>query len=362
MENTMRSIYLAAAALAFAIPTQAADLGGDCCADLEERVAELEATVAKKGNRKVSLTIYGQVNAALMWHDLDIPGVPGKAIGQNGTSTSRFGFRGEANITDKVKAGYILEIGIDQEGEPWDPASSLDLSVRHSAVYLQGEMGRLTLGRTSQATDTIDETVVTNTAVASKMLSLQPFSNAYLMGLDLPFDGGRADVVRYDSPSLGGFMASASWSADETWDAALRYAGEFGQIKVAAAVGYRDSNAVLGIPVDAQTITATGSVQHVPSGLFVQGMYGKIDTDFVDVTGYHLQGGLEQKFFSVGKTTIYGEWAELDIDGVDNPSLFGGGLVQAIDAAAMDLYVAYRQYDVMDETVQTVVTGARIKF
>ncbi len=32
----------------------AADLGGDCCADLEERIAELEATTARKGNRKVS--------------------------------------------------------------------------------------------------------------------------------------------------------------------------------------------------------------------------------------------------------------------------------------------------------------------
>ena len=31
----------------------AADLGGNCCADLEERIAELEATTARKGNRKV---------------------------------------------------------------------------------------------------------------------------------------------------------------------------------------------------------------------------------------------------------------------------------------------------------------------
>ena len=34
-------------------PAKAADLGGDCCADLEERVAELEATTARKGNKKV---------------------------------------------------------------------------------------------------------------------------------------------------------------------------------------------------------------------------------------------------------------------------------------------------------------------
>jgi hypothetical protein len=38
---------------------QAADLGGNCCADLEERIAELEATTARKGNRKVSLTVSG---------------------------------------------------------------------------------------------------------------------------------------------------------------------------------------------------------------------------------------------------------------------------------------------------------------
>ena len=50
-------------------PAQAADLGGDCCADLEERVADLEATTARKGNRKVSLKIYGQVNRAMMWLD-----------------------------------------------------------------------------------------------------------------------------------------------------------------------------------------------------------------------------------------------------------------------------------------------------
>ena len=49
---------------------QAADFGGDCCADLEERVAELEATTARKGNRKVSLTIY-DVKGARVKHLVD---------------------------------------------------------------------------------------------------------------------------------------------------------------------------------------------------------------------------------------------------------------------------------------------------
>ena len=44
-----------------ATPAKAADLGGDCCADLEERVAELEATTVRKGNKKVSVTLSGWV-------------------------------------------------------------------------------------------------------------------------------------------------------------------------------------------------------------------------------------------------------------------------------------------------------------
>ena len=42
-------------------PAVAADLGGNCCADLEERIAELEATTVRKGNRKVALTVSGWV-------------------------------------------------------------------------------------------------------------------------------------------------------------------------------------------------------------------------------------------------------------------------------------------------------------
>ena len=50
-------------------PAKAADLGGDCCADLEERVANLEATTVRKGNKLVSLTLSGHVNRGLMWYD-----------------------------------------------------------------------------------------------------------------------------------------------------------------------------------------------------------------------------------------------------------------------------------------------------
>ena len=52
-------VAAAVSALGFfaASPAKAADLGGDCCADLEERVAELEATTVRKGNKKVKVEL-----------------------------------------------------------------------------------------------------------------------------------------------------------------------------------------------------------------------------------------------------------------------------------------------------------------
>ena len=115
--STSRLALVAAAGLfmgGFAMPSaKAADLGGDCCADLEERVAELEATTARKGNRKMSLTITGQVNRLIMfWDDGHTRGIYYGV--DNVNSSSRFSFLGEASATPWLKFGF--EIMIEGEG------------------------------------------------------------------------------------------------------------------------------------------------------------------------------------------------------------------------------------------------------
>ncbi len=85
----------------------AADLGGNCCADLEERIAELEATTARKGNRKVSLTISGWVGEQVMWWD---DGNPNPVFnesntyvtGLGSTLSSHFKFTGQATIVSRL--------------------------------------------------------------------------------------------------------------------------------------------------------------------------------------------------------------------------------------------------------------------
>src|SRR5689334_5107509 len=74
----------------------AADLGGTCCSDLEERVAELEATTAKKGNRKVSLTISGQVDAGLSW--VSVGSFDKTQVMQSGNDRSFVAMTGDARI------------------------------------------------------------------------------------------------------------------------------------------------------------------------------------------------------------------------------------------------------------------------
>ena len=100
-------------------PAAAADLGGDCCADLEERIAELEATTARKGNRKVSLNISGWVNESVFFWD---DGTERNAyVGTNSLEQTRFRFTGEAKIARDWSAGYTLEIGVQgHASNKWD--------------------------------------------------------------------------------------------------------------------------------------------------------------------------------------------------------------------------------------------------
>jgi hypothetical protein len=118
----------------------AADLGGDCCSDLEERVAELEATTARKGNRKVSLTISGWVNEeAMYWDDGSESNV---YVGTNKLEQSRFRFVGEARIAPDWSAGYTIEIGVNGgSSNTWgqdnpDGSGSNSLVVRKSSWFI----------------------------------------------------------------------------------------------------------------------------------------------------------------------------------------------------------------------------------
>ena len=145
LANIIGAAPVLAAALVCAGPAAAAHGDFDsCCADLDERVAELEQMAARKGNRKVKLTISGWVNEALfMWDD----GTDKDAyVGTNFLEQSRFRFLGEAKIDEVWSAGYLFEIGV--AGHPsnqWDQEFLLlhELEPSQSRVRAQSAQEQL---------------------------------------------------------------------------------------------------------------------------------------------------------------------------------------------------------------------------
>ena len=137
-------------------PAKAADLGGDCCADLEERVAELEATTVRKGNTKVSVTLYGQINKDVMFWD---DGAEKNTYTvDNNYESSRFGLKGSAKISGDWTAGYRLEIEMteatSQKLNQFDDNNANDplgaFNVRHDFVYVNNKkLGEVRLGLTA---------------------------------------------------------------------------------------------------------------------------------------------------------------------------------------------------------------------
>ena len=104
-------------------------LGGNCCADLEERIAELEATTARKGNRKVSLTISGWVGEQVLWWDDG--SAKGTYVGGLGTTlASHVTFSGQATIMPGWYAGYVLQLEMDEA----DPLLDLSQNAQRRTV------------------------------------------------------------------------------------------------------------------------------------------------------------------------------------------------------------------------------------
>jgi predicted porin len=421
MKQVTGSLLAAAAScLVWGASAQAADLGGNCCSDLEERIAELEATTARKGNRKVSLTISGWVNEAVFFWDDGVE--KNTYVGTNDLERSRFKMSGEATIAPGWSAGYTLEIGIrgnnsSKFSEDASTSFANSLDVRKSNWFIKSkEYGKLTVGQEGTATyhllDDADGANTRNYADAeAAAVALGSFrivnsaTGAYIgttkwvdvMGgfnNSTPGQSGRRNVVRYDTPTIANFTASAAWGEDDMWDMALTYKGEVGDFKLVGKIGYGEStdpkinksNCADRGNGDCQWWGAAGTVMHAPTGLYVYGGYGEqtldlepADAGLDDSTStWFVQAGIERKFFPLGKTTVFGEYRndEVGVSKAGDSSdldFYAAGVVQNIENAAMDLYVIYRhaEGDFVAKGAATttdldswdmVMTGARIQF
>ncbi len=394
MKSTNRFAVAAAAGLFLGglalSPAKAADLGGDCCADLEERVAELEATTARKGNRVVSLTVYGHVNKALLIWDTGGAYTGGDQkdvyVVDNSNSGSRFGFKGSANIGRGWSAGYHIEVGITDANSSnvdqingngnGDDRNGESLYLRLNYLWIKGHIGKVSLGHNWTATGTVEYIDLSGSGVVAG-----PDGNSWNAFFFQACAGGgnrwstsigalstgRLDIIRYDSPTFAGFTISTSWGEDDFWDVALRYANEFSSIRVAGGIGYADYSE-MGWTQWAGSI----ALIHTPSGVNIMFAGGERDDGNAATPNrryWYLKGGVYAKHFAMGKTSIYGEYGRYyNVNfASETADMWGLGVVQYIDAAAMELYLGFRHYstDWANNTVNDMYTfaaGGRIKF
>ncbi len=413
LKTRVARIAVAAASGLFAggiATANAADLGGNCCADLEERIAELEATTARKGNRKVKLEISGHVNEAIMFWD---DGTESNAyIVTNDNARTRFRFKGDAKINDDWKAGYLIEIGArsanskrsTQDDPIGDGGRALDL--RHNTLYVESKTyGKIWVGLTGGASEGSTEVNLAATKEIAKYsdqedsgLGMNIIVNGISSGVqwrrlirgggDQPGEGKRYEMVRYDTPEIMGFTATANWGADDTWEAGLRYTGEFGDFKMAAAIAYGENSdssadgfqcvgnntAPLNAAIsntDCEQLGGSISVMHSPTGIYANFAAGYMEDNVIEIDPgaagiaavadsrsefYAGEVGIEQKWNSLGKTTFYGQYyrnnggsQDRTFNGADivesELTSYGAGIIQGVDAAAMHVYLTYRHYE-----------------
>lgn len=391
-----------------------------CCSDLEQRVAELESMVARRGNRAVSLQVTGLVNNAVMaWDD---GGERNAYVVTNDNQRSRFSFVGKAAIDAIWEAGYAIDIGLRAANSKLvtqlsdnDRILRRDFDVRSSVWYLRNKhLGAGFVGTTFAATDRIANSNVTQTAMFDQYAApentglgmfLRSANNGQLTrsllnwrriigaGGDQPGESQRGfSLLKYVSPTWNGFTAAADWVVTDFWDVALRYRKETHGFDVGAGIGYLQlvpgsrtrsvcSIAILDDGGDSpacRQLLGSVSVKHLDTGLFanigfeytLDGIADETDRFAnTDVGDHELllsgQFGIERPYLSFGKTTIYGEYYNyngavptallvgpgdpLNPTGVgswavwqSNVAIWGAGMAQGIDSAAMILYLNYR--------------------
>jgi hypothetical protein len=217
-----------------------------------------------------------------------------------------------------------------------------------------------------------------------------------------PGEGERANGIKFETAEFAGFTAATSYTGEGGADVALRYTGDIGDFKLAAGIGYGQywqqdirhcavTNDTMG--VNCLDLGLSGTLLHVPTGLYVYGAFGlqqdlnvralfQAPVDNTD-SAYYVQAGVERKFMSAGKTTIFAEFEHDDVGaGVDprtggilntsalgppgDPNYarmagseidtYGLGVGQAVDAAALELYLSGRLFKA---NVLTSATGLK---
>lgn len=211
-----------------------------------------------------TVILYGKVNEAVKFEKNATP-LAGDPLhttsqviigngGQGLNTPSRIGFKGTEDVGDGMKAWFQVETGLTA-----DDATATSFGSREAWVGLQGAFGKVGLGR--------GKTPYTNLADRFDSLvdggdSLAVYRDATLAGIASTGIAGVTptvttnrfnNAIRYDSPNMEGFTASAMWGAGENKTATteatsnLSLGANYGSGPVFVGAAYNNENRIGGV-------------------------------------------------------------------------------------------------------------------
>ena len=310
-------------------------------------------------------------------------------------SSSRLRARGSGDFGGG-KAGFTWEHQFESNS-----TATLDLpntttgtnpdSIRKAEVWFSGDYGKISLGQGSNASDGVSQYDLGGTGLAGvysfpvDMMGGVTFvtssgarSGTTVADAITDFDGGRADRVRYDSPSLGGGPLSFAVSIGngESFEAALSGNHSLGQNKLVWAVAVRDDGdlgdavTTAGVvePDNEDPSLTVGSASLLLGAWDFTVSFGEADLDVVGA-----REDPEATYFKVGYTTGGGHSFAIGVQETDDfaQNLDEGEVVQFgwgySPNKSVDLYASWTEAELdrpganLDD-VTAILFGTRVKF
>ncbi len=152
-------------------------------------------------------TLYGRIDTGLGTEKIN--GISTTQVFSGQLSTSRWGLRGSEDLGGGLKANFNLEASLAADtGVVGGNNGFFD---RQSWVGLSGGFGSFKAGRSDTAFDDIRDLAVVHDLWDSEF---SPPKIAYTAGVG-DYSSRASNMLRYDTPSLGGLSAGVSYGLDE---------------------------------------------------------------------------------------------------------------------------------------------------
>ncbi len=338
-----------------------------------------------------TVEFYGQLNFGIQSVDDGVSEY--NELVDNANSTSRIGMRvvsdvgpGTLKFTLETGLGFrnSAEVGQGALPDEWDWKRT---DIRKVDLAYSAGFGTVSFGQGDMSANGVAETDLSGTSVlaysgVSDLGGGYEFrtSGGALSGIGIgdvydTFDGSRRFRIRYDTPDYNGLSFSVSYGQevlssgndDDYFDAAILYGKTWGDLETKAGfgIGHQDR----ATRTDVTELAGSVSLLHHPTGVSLTVAAGRLDNGDGDF-GYVKLGYQTDDIIAAGTTAFSVDvFSGNDQQTVgDTSESYGLAVVQTIDAADLDVYLGYRNFEYADATPTTYqdasvwMLGARYKF